>query len=106
MYVRRTIYKLTSNAKVRKICDVAACPSRKANIDNKERESSDGIKLLVEAPVWYEQLPLPLEALAPPWTGWVTTMVAVARAASTKAAVRRPLRPPQHGAEASNICSE
>ena len=58
-------------------------------MDNKERASSDGITLLAEAPVLSERLLLPLAAPAPPWTGWVTTVVAVVQAASTKAAAAK-----------------
>ena len=88
------ICKRTYDAKVRTIRDIAAFPSRKENIDNKERASLDGITLLVEAPVWSERIPMLLAAPAPPRTGWVTNMVAVVRVALMKAAARRPLRPP------------
>ena len=89
MYIRRPICKRTSDAKVRTIRDIAAFSSRKENMDNKERASSDGITLLSEAPVWSERLPLPLAAPAPPRAGWATTVVAVARAALTKAAAEK-----------------
>ena len=56
VYLRQPICKRTSDAKVRTIRDIAACPSRKANIYNKERESSDVITLIVKAPVCVEDI--------------------------------------------------